>query len=101
VVPGLFGTTGLTGLFLYDQRAGFASVWENAGNGFLVQISGITTRTSWTHIITVAIPDQTKPNRLGLLLYDQTAGQMEVWESDGAVLQHVDGLRTSSTGPWG
>jgi hypothetical protein len=95
----LFGTTGLTGLFLYDQQAGFASVWENAGNGFLVQISGVTTRTSWTHIITVAIPDPTDPNssRLGLLLYDQTAGQMEVWESDGTVLQHVDGLRTSWT----
>jgi hypothetical protein len=102
VVPGQFGTNGLTGLFLYDQQAGFAGVFENAGNGLLVQVASITTRTSWTHIATVQIPNPPNAHgsvdsRLGLLMYDQTAGQMEIWETDGRVLQHVDGLRTSWT----
>jgi hypothetical protein len=103
IVPGAFGQSGFTGLLLYDQQAGFAAVYDTNGHGNLIKLHeyGIW-RTSWTHIVVVRIPRNTPDcNGWAVVLYDQSAGHLEIHASNGSglptPLNSYDGLRTTWT----
>jgi len=94
IVPAVFGSAGFTGMLFYDSQAGFVAVCENGGNGLLTQIWGLATRTTWSQIAAVDLPNAPQ---VAWVLYDRSAGHLEVWANDGTMLQTFDGLRTSWT----
>jgi hypothetical protein len=84
VIPGLFGSSGLTGILLYDQPTGFARFFECIGAGLLSQLSEYSDwRDTWTQIVPGLF---TNRKASSLLFYSPSEGYGELWETDGTGL---------------
>jgi hypothetical protein len=83
IVPGLFGTSGLTGLLLYDQAAGFGSFYECTANGFEWRSEYTDWRTTWSVIVSGLF---TTSQTSGLLFYSPSECYAELWDTDGVGL---------------
>jgi hypothetical protein len=79
VIPGLFGSSGFTGVLLYDQPSGLARFLEGVGEGVLVQRSQYSDwRNTWTHIVPGFF---TMSANSSLLFYSPSEGYGELWET--------------------
>jgi hypothetical protein len=80
VIPGLFGSSGLTGLLLYDRATGFARFFECEGDGVFTQLSEYSDwRDTWTHIVPGLF---TMSPTSALLFYSPSEGYGELWRTD-------------------
>lgn len=87
VIPGLFGSSGLTGLLLYDKPAGFARFLECVQSGHFVQRSEYSDwRNTWTHIVPGMF---TTSVFTSLLFYSPSEGYGELWNTNGTGLAGV------------
>jgi hypothetical protein len=96
LIPGLFGSSGLTGILLYDQPSGFARFFECTGEGAFIQLSEYADwRNTWTQIVPGLF---TASKTSSLLFYSPSEGYGEVWETDATGL---DGTAPTQTfGDW-
>jgi hypothetical protein len=84
IIPGYFGSSGLTGILLYDQTSGFARFFDCGGDGHFVQLSEYSDwRTTWTQIVPGLF---TLRSTSGLVFYSPSENYGELWETDGVGL---------------
>jgi hypothetical protein len=80
VIPGLFGSSGFTGILLYEQSSGCARFLECMGDGLLVARTEYSDwRTTWTQIVPGFF---TISRNSGLLFYSPSENYGEIWETD-------------------
>jgi hypothetical protein len=80
VIPGLFGSSGFTGILLYEQSSGCARFLECTGDGrFIARAEYSDWRTTWTQIVPGFF---TRSRNSGLLFYSPSENYAEIWETD-------------------
>jgi hypothetical protein len=84
VVPGLFGSSGLTGILLYDQSSGYSCIFERGSDGAFIQLKNCPARRdTWTQIVPGLF---TPSSNSSILFYSPSEGYGELWNTNATGL---------------